>query len=60
MTEEGYLVRWKKIYSEMKIGEAVAPVFATNSTQENAEAIRNILAQMAIDIAALQKSNNSG
>lgn len=58
MTEEGYLVKWKKIYSEMKIGEAVAPVFATNSTQENAEAIRNILAQMAIDIAALEQKKD--
>lgn len=60
MTDEEYVAKWRKIYSDMKTADAVVPVFPTNSTQENAEAIRNILALIAVDIAALQKSNNSG
>ena len=60
MTDEEYVAKWDKIYADMKTGDAVAPVFATNSTQENAETIRNMLARIAIDIAALQKYGNSG
>lgn len=59
MTErEEYTAKWNKVYADMKAGAAVAPILVTNSHRENAEAIRNILAQMAIDIAALEQKKD--